>query len=63
MGHLRVPMGHLRVTVGHPWVTIGHLKVTIVYFFLSANIRQTQLSFTKLVYIYIQRYIVFVQQH
>ena len=37
---------HVRVTLGHLRVTIGHLRVTIGYFFLSANIRQTQLSFT-----------------
>ena len=53
IGHLRVTMGHLRLTIGylkatvvHIRVTLGHLRVTIGYFFLSANIRQTQLSFT-----------------
>ena len=54
IGHLRVTMGHLRLTIGylkatvvHISVTLGHLRVTIGYFFLYANIRQTQLSFTK----------------
>ena len=46
MGHLRGTIGHFRVTVGHPRVTIGHLRGTIGNFFLEANIRQTQLSFT-----------------
>ena len=42
----RVTMGHLRAIMGHIRVTLGHLTVTIGYFFLSANIRQTKLSFT-----------------
>ena len=46
MGHLRLTIGYLKATVVHIRVTLGHLKVTIGYFFLSANIRQTQLSFT-----------------
>ena len=46
MGHLRVTVGHLKATVVHIRVKLGHLKVTIGYFFLQANIRQTQLSFT-----------------
>ena len=47
MGHLRLTIGYLKATVVHIRVTSGHLKVTIGYFFLSANIRQTQLSFTS----------------
>ena len=51
IGHLRVTIGHLKVTKGHLRVSIGHLRVTISYFrslifFLWANIKQTQLSFT-----------------
>ena len=46
MGHLRLTIGYLKATAVHIRVTLGHLKVTIDYFFLSANIRQTQLSFT-----------------
>ena len=46
MGHLRLTIGYLKATVVHIRVTLGHLKVTIGYFFLSAIIRQTQLSFT-----------------
>ena len=46
MGHLRVTLGHLRATIGYLRITIRHLRVTIGYFFLQANIRQTQLSFT-----------------
>ena len=47
MGHLRLTIGYLKATVVvHIRVTLGHLKVTLGYFFLSANIRRTQLSFT-----------------
>ena len=46
MGHLRLTIGYLKATVVHIRVTLGHLKVTIGYFFLLANIRETQLSFT-----------------
>ena len=46
MGHLRLAIGYLKATVVLIRVTLGHLKVTIGYFFLSAIIRQTQLSFT-----------------
>ena len=46
LGHLRLTIDYLKATVVHIRVTLGHLKVTIGYFFLSANIRQTQLSFT-----------------
>ena len=46
MGHLRLTIGYLKATVVHIRVTLGHLRVTISYFFLYANIRQTQLSFT-----------------
>ena len=46
MGHLRLAIGYLKATVVHIRVKLGHLKVTIGFFFLSANIRQTQLSFT-----------------
>ena len=46
MGHLRLTIGYLNATVVHIRVTLGYLKVTIGNFFLSANIRQTQLSFT-----------------
>ena len=49
-GHLRATMGHLRLTIGYLKATIVHIRVTlghlIGYFFLSANIRQTQMSFT-----------------
>ena len=44
--HLRVTLGHLRATIGYLRITIRHLRVTIGYFFLQANLRQTQLSFT-----------------
>ena len=47
MGHLRLTIGCLKATVVHIRVTLGHLRVTIGYFFLSAIIRQTQLSFTS----------------
>ena len=46
MGHLRVTIDHLRVTMGHLRLNIGYLKATVGYFFLLANIRQIQLSFT-----------------
>ena len=51
IGHLRATMGHLKLSIGYLKATVvhielGHLKVTIGNFLLSANIRQTQLSFT-----------------
>ena len=46
MGHLRLTIGYLKASVVHIRITLGHLKVTIGNFFLSSNIRQTQLSFT-----------------
>ena len=63
IGHLRVTVGHPWVTMGHHRLTIAYLKATVVHFrvtlghlkvthnsrlfFLLANLRQTQLSFTS----------------
>ena len=46
LDHKLFKKGYLKATVVHIRVTLGHLKVTIGYYFLSVNIRQTQLSFT-----------------
>ena len=44
--HLRLTVGYPKATVVYIRVSLGHLRVTVGYFFLSAIIRQTQLSFT-----------------
>ena len=46
MGHLTLTIVYLKATVVHIRVTLSHLRVNIGYFFLKANIRQTQLGFT-----------------